>query len=223
VALAPQAVAAPNQTAALQETADQLKADNARLAGSIARVDAENTRLEKQKQQANQIARAFQELTATNLASTNEPMTMREMSASVGKLMRLNMVVHNPQSTPAERSASRDAMAREISRALQSKGADLDDYTPASPEEAADLGACLLHGLFVFDQQQFVDVYQLILKSEQQILQQNPQQKLQLPDPRTLLTGPSLQEIQSLLTPSQLATLNALPFQKQPQPQPAAK
>jgi len=203
--------ATPDPAAALQDTADRLRLENARLAATLAAANARKAQLVAARQAAEHVTQESKEIASRNLAPTNGPASMRDAFVSLGKLMRLS-VLNETNLTAQDRKAARDAASQESLHLLQAAGQldlfHLDDYTPASPEEAADLTTGMLHGLLDLTPEQFSQVRAALSKYETQAMQADPQNKLTLPEPETILAVQD--QIQNLLSEQQREVLQRI-------------
>jgi RNA polymerase sigma factor (sigma-70 family) len=200
--------AVPGSVAALQEEADRLRTENSQLAVVLATAKARQAQLVSATQAADRATRESRAVAASNFSSTNGPPTMRDAFVSVGRLTRLSSLNATNLSSEA-RKALTDAATQESLRLMQAAAEfpDMDDYSPSSAEEAADLQTCWLHGMLDLSPEQFTAVREALVKYEKQVMQENPQQKLKLL-PDLDKWGTALDDIRRLLSEQQNEQLN---------------
>ena len=190
-----------DESAALLRSAEGLRAENAWLAAALAAAHAREAQPAGSRQDAERTARQSQDAMARSLAPTNGPPTMQDAFVSLGKVMRLSFLDRtNP--SPGEKKSAYDTAAHESLVLMQAAARfDMDSYTPASPEEAAELQACMLQGLLDFDQQQFTRVRDTLAACETQALKDDPQHRLGLPELESM--PGALEKIRDLLSEEQ--------------------
>jgi RNA polymerase sigma factor (sigma-70 family) len=181
----PPAAPSGDSREALQETADRLRAENAQLSALLVAANARKAQLLAANQAALRLVSESKEITRQNLAPTNNPAAMRDAFVSIGRLMLLDSLSKtNP--TAQDRQAIEEATSQETLRFMKAAGQfdlfHMDEYSPASPEEGADLMTQTLHGIVQLSPQQFKDIKEALTKYEAQVLQQAPEHKLHLPD-----------------------------------------
>ncbi len=202
----------PRPLATLREAADRLRAENAQLAAALAAAEAKKTQLEMASREAERATRESKAIAARNLTPTNGAPTRQDVFVSLGRLMKLS-ALDATKLSPDERKAARATATQETLRLLQAAGQsgqldllDLDgEFTPSSPEEAAELETCVLHGILELSPQQRTQVQEALTKYEKQAAQANPQHKLALDDPETW--DAALEPVENLLSDAQLELL----------------
>lgn len=149
-------------------------------------------------------AERAQDVTAQNVANTNGPVRMRDAFVSIGKLVRLKSL-YSSNLTFAEQKAARESANQETIQLLQVAGQldlfNLDDYSPSSAAEAADLATGFLHGILDLTPEQFSQIRQELTKYEEERTQEDPRHKVQLPDFDEF--GPALDRITNVLSEPQ--------------------
>ena len=164
-------------------------------------------------QRAEGDVKGFKETTAQNLATTNGLPTMQDLFVGIGQDLRAAL---QSSLSPQERKASREAATQAMLHLVQAAGqVDLDSYmenrSPSSPEEVAELKTCLLRGFLELSQEQFANIRDALVRYERQAQQENPQYKPELPDePQSTITPQVLEQIQPLLSAGQTEAFKEL-------------
>ncbi|PWU18372.1 MAG: hypothetical protein C5B50_09295 [Verrucomicrobia bacterium] len=199
--------------AALQATADKLKAENDRLSVALKEASAKRSELLAANQASAQAAREFNVVAAKNPGSTNGALTVRDAFASIGKLMRLTALnATNP--SPGAARLLREAAEKESLRLVQvaanmltsGNGEMFDTYRPSSPEEAADLETAMINGILQMSPKQLAQVKEALTTYEREAKREDADHKMALGDPEDLKAA--LNQIQNLLSVEQIAVVN---------------
>jgi len=160
--------AAPNAADALQQKAERLRAENSQLTLALAMAQTKKAQLLAASQEAERSARlSHGELVSkSSVVGTNAYLTIRDYFAGEGKSWRMARELRS--APPEEKAAKELAYEAEILRLFDAE--ERHGWGPikvSSPEEAADLGACMLGGALELQEQQFLSVKEALLQYHQ--------------------------------------------------------
>jgi RNA polymerase sigma factor (sigma-70 family) len=203
---------------ALQGKLDVLAAQNAALTNALAQANADNTRLEMEREQAKRAAALFKELAdqanSKDTNPTNAYPTARHVWAAFGKMGRLAALAKQDDSTlsPEEKSALEAARMKafddlpNLVKAAKQLDAGNSSEGDLQSDELMDKIACLLYGALNLDEQQFNEVYGVMEKIGQEAKQKGLSKETPAPEAAEAIKQIMEQwkaETQTLLTPEQ--------------------
>jgi len=203
---------------ALQGKLDVLAAQNAALTNALAQANADNTRLEMEREQAKRAAALFKELAdqanSKDTNPTNEYPTARHVWAAFGKMGRLAALSKEDDSklSPEEKSALEAARMKafdglpNLVKAARQFDAASSSGTDLRTDELMDEVACLLYGALNLDEPQFNQVYGVMQRLGQKAKQKGLSKETPAPEASEALKQIMEQwkaETQTLLTPEQ--------------------
>lgn len=211
----------PREVAAvdLEGKVQALETQKSELAEALTRSKAENVRLEAEGGQAKRSTALYKELVemanAKELNPTNAYPTPRQAFVGLGRMGHIFALTKQDESqlSPAEKSARGEASINALAelpkllKALKQFTADGSSGADQPSDEAKmDLLACVLYGALDLNEQQFNQVYDLLLKTTQQCKQKADPKDMPQAEAEEVskqLTEQFKTELQALLTPEQ--------------------
>jgi len=202
----------------LRDKIELLASQNAALTSALAQANADKVRLAGEREQAKRAAALFKELAdqagSKDTNPTNAYPTSRHVWAAFGRMGRLAALSKEDDSklSPEEKSALETARMTALDelpnlmKAAKQFEAAKPSGTDLRTDEVIDEVACLLYGALNLDEQQFNEVYGVMLKLQQEAKQKGLSKETPAPEAAEALKPIMEQwkaETQTLLTPEQ--------------------
>jgi hypothetical protein len=198
---------------------DQLTAQNGELTAALAQANADKARLEAERERAKRSAALFKELadqaSSKENNGTNEYPSARHALVGFGKLAQRYAHLKEQDEadlTPEEKAANDELRLNlvvdilKLTKVANQYGLNQSSPSPSAIEDPADSGACFLYGALGLDERQFSEVYNLMQKHRQPVVQPNPAGEKPTPETKEAmgeLDEQAKQEIQSILSAEQ--------------------